>query len=145
MGDVLLLQIHPVGVALFVLECQLNFFIQIFSFLSLKKTSLSSAVWSGIVMKELGKLDILNKSTKILRYFDGQKQETFVPFYQVLTTHVARKSFITNALMLGVPERIVREVSGHKDEKSFRRYVKLVDSYKDEVIRGAFEGVNLNN
>ena len=85
----------------------------------------------------------MNKSTKILRYFDGVKKEDFVPFYQVLTTHVARKSFITNALMPGVPERIARDVSGHKDEKSFRRYVKLVDSYKDEVIRGAFDGMDL--
>jgi len=66
-----------------------------------------------------------------------------VPFYEVLTSHVGRKSYITNSLILGVPERVVKEVSGHKDEKSFRRYVQLAESYKSQVIRKAFSKENI--
>jgi len=93
-------------------------------------------------LKELGKLAALNKSTQVIRYHDGMKKEHYVPFYKVLTTHVARKSFITNSLIHGVPERVVREVSGHKDEKSFRRYVKLSESYCNQQIRKAFDGIS---
>lgn len=34
-------------------------------------------------------------------------------------------------------ERVVREVFRHKDEKSFRRYIKLAESYKQQVIQEA--------
>jgi len=56
---------------------------------------------------------------------------------------VARKSYITNSLMLGVPERVVREVSGHKSEKDFRRYINLANSFKDDMIRKSFSTDNL--
>lgn len=64
-------------------------------------------------------------------------------FYEGLTTHVARKSYITNSLILGVPERVVKAVSGHKSEKYFRRYVNLANGYKDEMIRNSFSADNL--
>jgi len=60
-----------------------------------------------------------------------------------MTSHVGRKSYITNSLILGVPERVVKEVSGHKDEKSFNRYVKLAENYKSQVIRKAFSKENI--
>jgi hypothetical protein len=33
------------------------------------------------------------------------------------------------SLQMGVPERMVREISGHRDERSFRRYVNLNKSH----------------
>lgn len=72
----------------------------------------------------------------------GEKEE-YVPFYEVLTTHVGRKSFITNSLILGIPERVVKEVSGHKDEKSFQQYVKLVESYKAQKIEEGYSRDNI--
>jgi integrase len=73
----------------------------------------------------------------------GVVHQDKVFFYDVLTTHVGRKSYITNSLILGVPERVVKEVSGHKDEKSFNRYVKLADKYKSQVIRKAYSKENI--
>jgi hypothetical protein len=70
--------------------------------------------------------------------------EGYVPFYEVLTTHVACKSYITNSLIIGVPERVVKEVSGHKSEKDFRRYVNLANSYKDEMIRKSYSAENIS-
>jgi integrase len=47
----------------------------------------------------------------------------------LITSHVARKTFISVSLELGIPERVVKNISNHKDERSFRRYVKLEGSY----------------
>ena len=94
-------------------------------------------------LKELGKLVIFDWSVKISRYYEGVLNLEKVPFYEVLTTHVGRKSYITNSLILGVPERVVKDVSGHKDEKSFNRYVKLAENYKSQVIRQAFSKENI--
>lgn len=49
--------------------------------------------------------------------------------YELITSHVARKTFISVSLELGIPERVVKNISNHKDERSFRRYVKLEGSY----------------
>ncbi len=94
-------------------------------------------------LKILGKKADFNEAVKVIQYFDGREQESYLPFYEVLTTHVARKSYITNSLTVGVPERVVREISGHKDEKSFARYVKLAESYKNKVIQEAFSESNI--
>jgi len=94
-------------------------------------------------LKELGKLVKFGWQVKTTRHYEGVIQQEDVPFYEVLTTHVGRKSYITNSLILGVPERVVKEVSGHKDENSFRRYVQLAESYKSQVIRKAFSKENI--
>jgi site-specific recombinase XerD len=94
-------------------------------------------------LKELGRLVKFGWQVKTSRYYEGVIQQEDVPFYEVLTTHVGRKSYITNSLILGVPERVVKEVSGHKDENSFRRYVQLAESYKSQVIRKAFSKENI--
>ena len=94
-------------------------------------------------LKELGKLVKFGWQVKTTRHYEGVIQQEDVPFYEVLTTHVGRKSYITNSLILGVPERVVKEVSGHKDENSFRRYVQLAENYKSQVIRKAFSKENI--
>jgi site-specific recombinase XerD len=95
-------------------------------------------------LKSIGKKIEFDNKVRVVKYFDGRKQETHVPFYEVLTTHVARKSYITNSLILGIPERVVREVSGHRDEKSFRRYVSLAENYKTSIIKTAYSLENIS-
>ncbi len=97
----------------------------------------------NIYLKKLGQMAKLNHTVKVADYYDGKKVEKFLPFHDVLTTHVARKSFITNSLILGVPERVIREVSGHRGEKSFRRYINLADNYKSDMISKAFSKKNI--
>jgi len=94
--------------------------------------------------EEQKKLDGFDTKTKVVEFHDGVRKESYVPFYDVLTTHVARKTYITNSLMIGVPERVVKEVSGHKSEKDFRRYVNLASTYKDEMIRKSYSNENIN-
>lgn len=40
-----------------------------------------------------------------------------------------RKTFISASLELGIPERVVKTISNHKGESSFRRYMKLESKY----------------
>lgn len=70
--------------------------------------------------------------------------ETYVPKYEILTTHIGRKTFITNSLVLGMPERQVKEFSGHKNESNFRRYVAFADSYKNQVMKNTWNKDNIS-
>ncbi|MBT7994913.1 MAG: tyrosine-type recombinase/integrase [Bacteroidetes bacterium] len=89
-------------------------------------------------LKEIAKDLKLNRIISVEKYHGGMLKTKNTPLYNVLTSHVGRKSFITNGLMLGIQERIVRDISGHKDERSFRRYVNYAEGFKSGIIKDAF-------
>jgi len=69
--------------------------------------------------------------------------EKVVPKHELITSHVARKTFATNSLILGMPERVVRSITGHKTEKSFRRYVKIAEDVKENQMGITWDQIEL--
>ena len=64
-------------------------------------------------------------------YFKGsERHEEVLPKWAVLTTHCGRRTFIVNALRLGVPAEVIMKWTGHSDFKAMRPYVKIVDELK---------------
>ena len=80
-------------------------------------------------LKKMGKEVGLDRKIKIIKYRNNVKEEVYQPLWQTLSSHIARKTFISISLQNGIPERAIREVSGHKDEKSFKRYIELDNSH----------------
>ncbi len=61
-------------------------------------------------------------------------------FCDVATTHTMRRTAITTMLSLGVPEQVVRKISGHAPgSKEFYRYVSWAQSYQDKETEKMFE------
>jgi integrase len=61
-------------------------------------------------------------------------------FCDHITAHAMRRTAITTLLMLGVPENMVRRISGHAaGSKEFHRYVQIVQEYLDVKVRGAYD------
>ena len=61
-------------------------------------------------------------------------------FCDQVSSHMMRRTAITTMLMNGVPELIVKKISGHcGDSKSFYRYVNLVQSFMDNAVDSHFE------
>lgn len=61
------------------------------------------------------------------------------PFYEVISSHIMRKTAITTLLSMDVPENIVREVSGHNPgSKEFYRYVQYSKQLIDQHIENAW-------
>jgi integrase len=61
-------------------------------------------------------------------------------FCDLVTTHTMRRSAITIMLSLGMPEHIVRKISGHSPmSKEFYRYVALAQTYQDKETKLHFE------
>ena len=63
----------------------------------------------------------------ISRYSGNKRQDITMPKYQLITSHTARKTFATVSLVLGMSERFVKSVTGHKGDSSFNRYVKIAN------------------
>jgi site-specific recombinase XerD len=61
-------------------------------------------------------------------------------FCDVASTHTMRRTAITTMLCLGMPEQLVRKISGHAPHtKEFYRYLLLAQSYQDGETAKMFD------
>lgn len=61
-------------------------------------------------------------------------------FCDVVSTHTMRRTAITTMLCLGMPEQLVRKISGHApNSKEFYRYVLWAQTYQDHESEKVFE------
>lgn len=64
----------------------------------------------------------------------GETVETVSPKYDLVTSHVARRSFATNAYRRGVDPILIRAITGHKTESEFLKYVKIKAEEKADMF-----------
>lgn len=74
----------------------------------------------------------IDEPVRIVSYIGSERSEVVVPKYSVLTTHAGRRTFIVNALRLGIPAPVIMQWTGHSDYKAMKPYVKIVDAAKAE-------------
>ena len=85
-------------------------------------------------LKELGELCEINEPQTVV-YFKGNKRvEEVYPKYELLGTHAGRRTFICNALALGIPAQVVMKWTGHSDYKAMKPYIDIADSIKVEAM-----------
>lgn len=73
--------------------------------------------------------------TRNKRGLNKGKSNTTFRFCDIMSSHIMRRTCITTMLTSGMPEYIVRKISGHtSDSKSFFRYVSLAQSFMDKEI-----------
>lgn len=81
-------------------------------------------------LKEIGRLAKIDEPTETIYYNSDGRQSEIKPKYELLTTHIARRTFITNALSLGIPVTTVMSWSGHSSLSAMKPYIKIVESAK---------------
>jgi integrase len=72
------------------------------------------------------------KGKQVVVYKDPEKKQHYM-LSDHITAHTMRRTAITNMLSLGMPEHLVRKISGHApNSKEFYRYVELSQSFLDK-------------
>lgn len=89
----------------------------------------------NIVLKELFKEIGINEIVNINQVRAAKKIIVSKPKYEVIGTHTARRSFITIALKKGISPQIIMKVTGHKDFKSFEKYIKFSETDIIEIFQ----------
>ena len=64
----------------------------------------------------------------------GTREEATYPKYKLLSMHCGRRSFICNALSLGISPLIVMKWTGHKSYASIKPYIDISDSDKASAM-----------
>jgi len=90
-------------------------------------------------LKELGKLAGLNRPITKVKFRGSQRIDSVTPLYEVLTTHIGRKTFISYMFRKGVDSELIRAISNHKSISSFARYNKIDDEHKASAMTVAFK------
>lgn len=92
-------------------------------------------------IKECCQIVGINKEINITRYIGQKRIDKVVPKYKLITSHTARKTFVTNSLVLGMKEMVVRNITGHKDEASFKRYVEIAEDFKKQEMDNTWDKI----
>ncbi len=72
-------------------------------------------------------------------------RKTSYRFCDLITSHTMRRTAITTMLILGMPEYVVRQISGHAaNSKEFFRYVSVSQQYMDEESEKVFNKLVLD-
>lgn len=65
----------------------------------------------------------------------GQKTTETNPKYKYIRAHTARRSFATNLFLSGFPSISIMQITGHKTETAFLRYIKVSAEQYAELLR----------
>lgn len=85
-------------------------------------------------LKELGKKAGIDDSTLQVRYRGNTRIEKTVPKYELITTHTARRTFITIADKNGVRASVIKRITGIRNDRTLQKYIKLTDKdIEDEM------------
>lgn len=85
-------------------------------------------------LKEMGQICGLDAPITITRYKGARRYDTTYKKWELLTTHCGRRTFVCNALMLGIPADIVMQWTGHSDYKAMRPYVAIADGARRSAM-----------
>ena len=81
-------------------------------------------------LKELAELAKINEPMRETYYKGNQRIDVVAPKYALLGTHAGRRTFICNALALGISPQVVMKWTGHKDYKAMKPYIDIADDIK---------------
>ncbi len=86
----------------------------------------------------------IDTPTTVTRYIGQRRVDKTEPKHKFITSHTARKTFVTNSLILGMKEMVVRNITGHKKEESFRKYVKIAEDFKKQEMDNTWNKISQN-
>lgn len=86
-------------------------------------------------LKELCELADINEPVRETYYKGSERIDEITPKYKLMGTHAGRRTFICNALSLGISPQVVMKWTGHSDYKAMKPYIDVADSAKVESMR----------
>jgi len=86
-------------------------------------------------IKELCKRADISEQVTITSYQGTKRKENTHYKYELISSHTARRTFVTLSLMKGIPAEIIMNVTGHKDYKSFAKYIKLNKESTKKIVQ----------
>ena len=85
-------------------------------------------------LKELAEMAGIDEPIRQTYYKGNERIDEVTPKYALLGTHAGRRTFICNALALGIPPQVVMKWTGHSDYKAIKPYIDIADDIKASAM-----------
>lgn len=85
-------------------------------------------------LKELAELTEIDEPIRETYYKGNERIDIVTPKYSLLGTHAGRRTFICNALSLGIPAQVVMKWTGHSDYKAMKPYIDIADEIRANAM-----------
>jgi len=90
-------------------------------------------------LKKIGKLARFTEEHEIITFKFGIKKVTKKPLHKLLTSHMARRTFITQSLERGMLPKDVMKLSTHRDMKAFQSYINVSEQRLKQEVGKAWD------
>lgn len=67
-------------------------------------------------------------------YKGADRIDEVKPKHELVTSHAGRRTFVVNALSMGIPPSVVMKWTGHSDYKAMKPYIDVSDAAKAEAM-----------
>lgn len=85
-------------------------------------------------IKECCEIVEINQPVTITSYIGTKKIQNTYPKFQLITSHTARKTFITNSLILGMEPKAIKQIANIKKDEVLNKYLKITEEYTDKQM-----------
>jgi len=86
-------------------------------------------------LKEMAEICGINKAETVTYFIGNKRHDEVHPKWALMGTHTGRRTFICNALMLGIPAQVVMKWTGHSDYKAMKPYIDITDTAKANAMK----------
>lgn len=80
------------------------------------------------IAREVG----INENVLVISYPGNRRTEEIKEKWELIKTHTGRRTFITNMKYLGVPDDVIRQMTGHTDLRTMSKYFR---TDKSQVLK----------
>lgn len=84
----------------------------------------------NVHLRAIGQICRIDTPIHLTHFSGARRIEEIKLKWQLLTTHVARRTFVVNALRLGIPAEVITRWTGHSTLDAMRPYIAIVDELK---------------
>lgn len=81
-------------------------------------------------LRKIGEAAGIDKPTATTAHKASGKVERILPKYELMTSKMARKTFVTLSLQKGMPADVIMSITGHKKHEVMRKYLKVANTLK---------------
>lgn len=88
----------------------------------------------NLYLKNIAKAAGIDTPTRIVYFNGNQRHEEVLPKWALITTHVARRTFVVTALQLGIAAEVIMRWTGHSKFEAMKPYIAIVDELKRQSM-----------
>ncbi|MBK8947172.1 MAG: tyrosine-type recombinase/integrase [Ignavibacteriae bacterium] len=92
----------------------------------------------NLYLKEVCELAKINAPVKIVKFRGIERIEETFPKFEVISSHTARRTFISLSLERGMKPDVIMSITGHKTYRMMQRYLKIADKHKRDEMEKAW-------